>query len=222
MPPHLTLAKENMKFLIWVGCLVLVVVVLLIAGFILLTVRAAKVTARRDKAIDDRIAPALSFLRDGSPPDQNLILSFAQDPLTRNRCFSALAEAGRSDLFPHEFRELSLIAESDMVRWLSHGNELGTAPDQIELVHEHEVEAEGRSGRVFLFRFRVEEPHWASGREWMAGVSGPFWSRDDDNCSGGSTFSELESYSGRTNSEHVEFLARAAGRFGWVMPTSTQ
>ena len=211
-----------MKFLIWVACLVLVVVVILIAGFIFLTIRAGNVTAKRDKAIDDRIAPALDFLRDGSPPDQNLILSLAQDPLTRNRCFTALADAGHSDLFPKRFRELSLIAESDMVRWLIHGNELGTAPVQIELVHEHEVEAEGRRGRVFLFRFRVEELHWASDKAWMAGVSGPFWDGDDSPSCGGSTFSELESYSGRTDSEHVEYLARAAGRFGWVMPTPTQ
>ena len=180
----ITLPCRGMKVLIWVGCAVLVLIFLLIAGFIALAIRAARVTAARDKALDEKIAPALGFLRDGSSPDLEWILRLARDPLTRNRCFAALEAAGRGELFPEQYRKPESIAESDLVRWLAHGNELGSAPARIELVCEQDVESEGRQGKVYLFRFRVDESHWAADKEWMAGVSGPFWDGDRSSDSG--------------------------------------
>lgn len=211
-----------MKILLWIGIIVAAFIGLLVVGFVLLTVRAMRVTVKRDRMLDQKISPVMASIKVGNLPDQSLITKLAEDPLTRNHLLAALSEIGRPELFPEEFRTSLMIAESDLVRWLAHGNELGSAPDEIEFVFEQRIESEGRSGTVYLFRFRVDPPHWASEKGWIAGVSGPFWSDEPDANSGQSTFSELESYSGRSDSEHIEFLSRAATSYGWVMPTPTK
>jgi hypothetical protein len=126
---------------------------------------------------------------------------------------------GRTEVFPEEYRTIEKIAESDLVRWLMHPNELRSAPSEIELVRQIAVQQGEKVGRCFLFRFRTGPSHWTAERGWMAGIAGPFWDDDQEVAGGRETFSELTTYNAMTDEEHVEFLKAAVQRKGLVVPS---
>src|SRR5271157_4054689 len=78
---------------------------------------------------------------------------------------------------------------------------------------------EGKSGSVFLFRFRAEPSNFASKRGWMAGVAGPYWDDDESPDFASGTFSELTPFDSLTVEQHVESLRRASEKKGLVMPS---
>ena len=199
-------------------------IVLLIIGapiglFILLWMRAIRATLARNRRLAAMIDPVVEAVTAGDPTASERVSASARDPATRNDLYARLAEVKRTDIFPEEFRTTEMIAESDMVRWLMHPNELHTAPSAIELLCQADVTETGRHGRCFLFRFRVDAPHWAADRGWMSGIAGPFWDGDAHPGAGRRTFSELTPYDTMTNSEHVRFLQAAAKKWGLTVPS---
>ena len=210
-----------MKILIWMLLSIGGIVVLVVALFIFLWIRSIRVSLRRDQQLSEMTAPVISAIDENKTIDSALVFNLCENPLTRAHFLSELLERKREDVFPEQFRSLEQIAESDMVRWLYHGNELGCAPDKIEMVMETSVTEGFKFGRCFLFRFKVSPPHWASSRSWMAGVAGPFWEGDQNACMGENTFSELNPYEGKSHEEHLIYISSCANRFGWVMPNPT-
>ena len=94
-----------------------------------------------------------------------------------------------------------------MVAWLLHPDELGRAPDEIELIETVGVETTEaeRTHDYYVFRFRMLEPHPAAANGWMAGVSGPFVRGDPPTTASlGETFSTFEPAEGKTAQQHVE------------------
>lgn len=187
--------------------------------FILLWARAVRATLARNRRLDSVIDPAVKAVVAGDAAGPELVHRCAKDPALRNGLYARLAEIGKTDVFPEEFRTIDRIAESDMVRWLMHPNELQTAPTAIELLCQADVKESGKRGRCFLFRFRVDSPHWAADRGWMAGIAGPFWDDDARPDAGRRTFSELTPYDAMTDSEHVRFLQAAATKRGLTVPS---
>ena len=187
--------------------------------YTLLWIRAVRATLARNRRLDATIAPVVAAVAAGDPAATARVAACAKDPATRNDLYARLAEAGKTDLFPQEFRAIEKIAESDMVRWLMHPNELQTPPESIELLCQVEVTETGRHGRCFLFRFRVAAPHWAADRGWMSGIAGPFWDGDAQPGAGRRTFSELTPCDTMTSSEHVRFLQAAAKKWGLTVPS---
>ena len=201
-----------MKIVLWI-------VGVPIALFILLWVRAIRATLARNRRLEAMLDPVVNAVTSGDAAAKELVLAFAKDPATRNNLNARLAAMGKSELFPEEFRTIESVAESDMVRWLMHPNELQTAPSAIELLSRVDVTESGKHGRCFLFRFRVDPPHWAADRGWMAGIAGPFWDEDAQPYAGRRTFSELVPYDRMTESEHVRFLQAAATKWGLTVPS---
>lgn len=187
--------------------------------FGLLWLNAIRASWSRNRKLKRRIQPVLQAVKEGDARAPKLIWALAEEPATRNFLFGELREAGHAAAFPQEYRTLEKIAESDMVFWLMHGNELQVPPDEIELVRKVAVADGDRVGAFFLFRFRVGEPHWAADRDWMAGIAGPFFDHDDDIESARYTFSELEPYASKSDAEHLAFLRVAAKRAGLVIPS---
>jgi hypothetical protein len=99
------------------------------------------------------------------------------------------------------------MAEANLIGWLNHPNELRSPPDQIELMKK--VKAPRADGYYFVFRYRVEEPHWAAKDGWMAGVAGPYDLTGAPAPHARGTFSRFEAYDSRTPEEHVEVTHRA-------------
>ena len=109
----------------------------------------------------------------------------ARDTETLGPLFRGLDALGAAELIPSQYRVPRLLAQADLVEWLRKESELGSAPDEIEplgawqLLDEGEgeqtgvaSEADSVGDQVELFRFRMNAPHWSSGRGWMVGVGG--------------------------------------------------
>jgi hypothetical protein len=86
----------------------------------------------------------------------------------------------RSPNFLHRLKiSAQQLATSDMVWWASHPNQLGTPPEDVELMAICGVDLEGP---------------WAPSEVWMAGIAGPF--REGESLgSPGSAFDTWDSMS---------------------------
>jgi len=200
------------KYLIVIGCVVvglaILIPLLLVVNLLVNTVRQAWRIARKVSAVVDPI-------QKGQPPDLLAIREIAANPEFRNELFEGLEGIGRSDLFPKEYRTLPAIAESALVSWLAHPNELQQAPDEIELHSEHVLESEIGPLRYFLYKFRTRPPSFAAENGWMAGTSGPFLDRPDGRfVPAKAMMSELEPFDSRLPEEHVKCTHESVVRGG--------
>jgi hypothetical protein len=171
--------------------------------FIGLIVRTIQKGSRRDRAVLALLKPVLDAINDGRDPDAAHLARFADNPLTRGRLYDILEQKGRTDLFPERHYNAASFAESDLVYWLAHPNELGQAPDKIELMGTVKRTSGSKVGEYYVFRYRTEPPHWAAGKFWLAGIAGPHLTGESLStmCSG--TFSRLEEFDSQTLDEHV-------------------
>jgi hypothetical protein len=194
-----------MKIALLVVCGVIVAIVILVAW---LRFKVIVGDRRRAKELVAEILPVIQTLRNGDPPPTELIAKLAARQDTRGGLYQALHELGRPSLFPEQYSEIHKIAESHLVVWLLHPNELRSAPDEIQLaeVFEREEGDPPRKCRFFVFKFRTHPPHWAAEDGWMAGVAGPYWDGEKPLHSPGGVFSELESFDAFSPEEHLERL----------------
>ena len=138
----------------------------------------------------------------------------------RNRKLESLTRPAMEAVRENGPSAQDLVTElAEVARWLMHPNELVTAPAEMELVRRLAILGEGRSGSVFLFRFRAEPSSFASERGWMAGVAGPYWDDDESPGFASGTFSDLTPFDRLTVEQHVEFLRRASEKKGLVVPS---
>ena len=187
--------------------LVLGGIVALIVAFVIWRIVATVMgsQARTDEILAE-IRSVAEALEAGRDPSREEIARFAAQPRTRNVLLETLQEAGRADLFPGEYATPERMAESDLVFWLCHPNELQAAPDEIEYMGKHSraLEPSRRTGDYYLFRFRVKAPHWAADEGWMAGVAGPHVTGEKPAPAARGTFSDLAPYDSRTPEAHVD------------------
>ena len=192
-----------------------VVVGLFVVGFVLLVLNAILASARQKKQTRAKLAPVIDAIDAGREPDPAAVRSLAADPVTRNALYDAMAGAGKAALFPPEFRTRQAYAESDLVYWLAHPNELRKAPDQIQLAQVVTMAGDAGPVEYYLFRFRMNEPHFAASKGWMAGVSGPYARGGGvPGEAPGGTFSELEPFDARTPQDHVRLFHEKAAAAG--------
>ncbi len=186
----------------------LIVVVLLVAaiGAFIVWRRWATYAGegRSYEQLAARIEPVEMRLVAGENPDPGDLERFAQDRATRKVLYDALEHHQRLPLFPSKYLTREAMAEADLVVWLNHPNELGTVPDEMELMATLPVPAAGFEGQqYFLFRYRMSPPHWAAEDGWLAGVAGPY-PVDGPVVPGASgTFSRFEPYDSKSAEEHV-------------------
>ena len=190
--------------------IVLIIIGTLISLIIVFLVYRWWTTARDvnqlNRRILEQIKPIVEAIQGGIEPDSNEIKRLAAEPLTRNELHDVLLFFQRLDLFPNEYHNAKSFAESDMVRWLCHPNELECEPDEIELMNIVTKEQGKDKTKVeyFVYRFRMYEPHWAAKDSWLAGVAGPY--RVHEPMPGGAaTFSRFETYDAKSPDEHVNF-----------------
>jgi hypothetical protein len=165
------------------------------------TLAGARAAYRR---LLERIGPVKARLVAGQEPDAADLERFARDRETRKVLYEALEHHDKLALFPPQYLTAEAMAEADLVQWLCHPNELGTAPDEMELMATVPAPAEGFAGqRYFVFRYRTKPPHWAAPDGWLAGVAGPYSPDGPPVSSASGTFSRFEAYEARTPDEHV-------------------
>lgn len=138
--------------------------------------------------------------------DAGDLLDIAANAEVRQELYARLRVSDKLDLFPAQFKNQAALAESDMVNWLMFPTELGTAPDEIEMMKVVSIDTEAPDGIIdyYVFRFRMIEPHWGADKGWRAGVSGPYLQGGELGASvPEGTFSAFEPYDSMTPEAHV-------------------
>ena len=105
------------------------------------------------------------------------IYDYAKNIVTRQATFLLLKNWGLTELFPEEFYTIEKAAESNLANWLEFPTELGTCPDEIKYVKKVAISLEGQPDffNYYVFKFRMNHPHWIATKEWMLGVVGPYF-----------------------------------------------
>lgn len=123
------------------------------------------------------------------------VLPYAKNIVTRETAFQLLADHDKTNLFPNEYYNLISGAESHLSNWLEFPTELDAHPDEIEHIKRVTLDFDGKNNLVHyeVFKYRMNEPHWAAEDGWMLGVVGPYFDDSKPYDFPQSTFSRVDS-----------------------------
>ncbi|MCB0840118.1 MAG: hypothetical protein KDD99_25795 [Bacteroidetes bacterium] len=162
---------------------------------------------KREKKLLDRLIPLLDKLEADELPGSEMIQELADDPFTRERLYFILTENELGHFFPEEYLNHQSAAESALVYWLNHGNELGDSPAEMIFMATvyREIEHEQIQVVYYVFKFRENNPSPGS-HEWMVGIAGPYIAEEEPYTHAPGTFSTFEDYESKSPEEHVDWL----------------
>ncbi len=161
-------------------------IVFIILGLIVLTIaifaiyRILKVKRQNNKLNAkrfNRVKGLYDKLENGKELTEKDVLPFAKSILTRETAFQLLTDHDKTTLFPKEYNTLIKGAESNLANWLEFPTELDACPDEIEYLKRVTFDFDGQNNLVHyeVFKYRVNEPHWAANDGWILGVVGPYF-----------------------------------------------
>jgi hypothetical protein len=105
-------------------------------------------------------------------------------------------------LMPQAWSSPKMLAASELSRWIAHPMELGTPPEEIELMGTFPAMTDAGIADIYLFRFREYPKPWEPGEGWQAGIAGPMSNGEAI----GSSWSRFENWDSRTPEEHFKKL----------------
>src|SRR3989339_176391 len=154
---------------------IIVVIVAIFAVYRLFTVKKQNKKLINERF--ERVKPLSDKLESGQDLTQTDILPFAKNIKTRQLTFQLLNDHNKTDLFPKEFYSIEKAAESYLVNWLEFPTELDACPDEIQHIKRVTFDFDGNNNFVHyeVFKYRVNEPHWAAKDGWILGVVGPYF-----------------------------------------------
>jgi hypothetical protein len=171
-----------------IGALVLLVVVFLIYRNNIVKKQATELAAQRS----ERIQPLLAKLKNNATGDD--VNPFAYALATREETYLLLKEFNRLDLFPKDLMTIEKAAEANLAVWLEFPTELGAIPDEIEHVERVTIPVDAENNVYYhVFKYRVNEPHWAAQDGWMLGVAGPYFDDSQPYDFPAATFARVDS-----------------------------
>jgi len=161
-------------------------IVFIILGLIVLTIaifafyRILKVKRQNNKLNAERfnrVKELYDKLESGQELTEQDVLPFAKNILTRQTAFQLLSNHDKTNLFPKEYNTIMKGAESNLANWLEFPTELDACPDEIEHLKRVTFDFDGQNNLVHyeVFKYRVNEPHWAAKDGWILGVVGPYF-----------------------------------------------
>lgn len=189
--------EELMRIVfIVIGVVVLAIIIFAIYRYIVVNIQNKKI----NKVRLARIEPIFAKLRNQEELTEAEVLPFASNMLTRETTFQVLKQYNKLELFPQSYNTIEKGAESSLANWLEFPTELDACPDEIELEEKVTIDFDGNNVYYYVFKFRTNEPHWASKDGWMLGVVGPYFddSRPYDFTS---TFSRINSKLGEISAK---------------------
>ncbi|PTS94925.1 hypothetical protein DBR27_17410 [Flavobacterium sp. HMWF030] len=172
-----------------IGVIVSVIIIFAIYRYILVNIQNNKL----NKVRLQRIEPIYEKLRNGVELTSEEILPFASNILTRESTYQLLKQFKKIELFPEIYYTIEKGAESSLANWLEFPTELDACPDQIELQEKVTIDFDGENVYYYVFKFRTNEPHWASKDGWILGVVGPYFDHSKPYDYPISAFSRLSS-----------------------------
>jgi len=179
-------------FLIIIG-----VIVLLVGGFLLYRYL---IVGRQNRQLNKRRFQRVQALRDKLEaqitPAESEVRSFAENLLTREFTFQLLQEHNQLDLFPEALNNLQSGAASNLANWLEFPTELDACPDEMEHLQRETFTLDDGLVHYEVFKYRVNEPHWAAKDGWILGVVGPYFDDSKPYDFPGATFSRFSTLAG--------------------------
>jgi hypothetical protein len=174
-----------------ISVLVLAIVIYALYRFIIVKRQNNKLNKQRF----ERIKELYEKLASGQELSKQNIIPYAENLLTREATFKLLEEYNKIDLFPEEYFTLIKGAESSLANWLEFPTELDACPDEIEHIKRVTFDFDGDNNFVHyeVFKYNVNEPHWASKDGWCLGVVGPYFDDSKPYDFAQSTFSRIGS-----------------------------
>lgn len=147
-------------------------------------------TRKRDQVITDKLIPLIEVLQKEEEPSAELIKMLAEDSLTRHDTLQLLTFHKRNDLFPKSQNTPEKLAESDLVRYLLHGNEFDELITKIQFMKEvSHIAKDGSKHIYYVFKCYSEKD-----KEWYLGTAGHV------------TFSRMEKYDESKIPAEIEFI----------------
>ena len=154
-----------------IGVIVLAIIIFAIYRYIVVNIQNKKI----NKVRLGRIEQIFEKLRNQQELTEEEVLPFATNVLTRETTFQLLKQYNKLELFPESYNSIEKGAESSLANWLEFPTELDACPDEIELEEKVIIDFDGNNVYYYVFKFRTNEPHWASKDGWMLGVVGPYF-----------------------------------------------
>ncbi len=158
---------------ILIGLIILVITIFAIYRFVTVKKQHNKLNAERF----ERVKELYDKLESGQELTEQDILPFAKNIKTRQTIFELLRDQEKTNLFPKEYNTLVKGAESNLANWLEFPTELDACPDEIEHIKRVTFDFDGKNNFVHyeVFKYRMNEPHWAAKNGWILGVVGPYF-----------------------------------------------
>lgn len=142
-------------------------------------VEATSLLMRLVASADPQVAAmgAIRVLRRGEVLAPERIGLIARDPIARAELYEGL-QGNEGIALLHDVVDEVQVHESLLARWLADITEVGRVPDEIEFLETRTApsapDGDHDDAVLFVFRFRLNMPHWSAARGWMIGVSGPW------------------------------------------------
>jgi hypothetical protein len=147
-----------------------------------------------------KLIAALSLLRNLEPVGAEELEKIAASHEVRILLWEQLRQLEMESLMPERWKSTDMLAASELSRWIAHPMELGTPPEEIELMETFPVRIDDRVLDLYLFRFREFPKPWDPDDGWKAGIAGLY----EDGQFLRSCWSSFESWNTRTPEEHVK------------------
>ncbi len=178
-------------------------IVLLLIGFAIY--RNWKVN-KQNQELNEKRFQRIKYLVDkfesGHNPTDDEVRPFATNLATREDTYGLLKEKDKLSLFPSDLLTIEKGAEASLATWLEFPTELDALPNEIEHLKKVTIPFDNENNvHYHVFKFRVDEPHWAAKDGWMLGVVGPYFDDSKPYDSPGATFSRLSSRLGTIEPE---------------------
>jgi len=171
--------------------IVLSILTFLVYRFIKVRTQNRKINQQRF----DRIKSLCDRLENGEKVTQKDVYEYAKNIQTREMTYQLLHEHNMTEIFPQEYNSIIKAAESNLANWLEFPTELDACPDEIEHIKRVTFDFDGQNNFVHyeVFKYRVNEPHWAAKDGWILGVVGPYFDDSKPYDHPGATFSRVSS-----------------------------
>jgi len=190
--------------IIVIGLIILAIVIFVLYRHFKVTKQAGEFSKQQM----DSIKPLFDRLERGETLTQQDIYPFAKNLQTRVMTYKLLKESNKEDLFPTEFCTIIQAAQSNLANWLEFPTELNACPDEVEHIKRVTFDFDGQSHFVHyeVFKYRINEPHWAAKYGWIFGVVGPYFDDSKPYDHPSATFSKVNSINETTPEDEAMWV----------------
>lgn len=186
----------------WILLTIIGVIVLILVIYVLYRVFIIRRAQRKfNKEKFERIEPLINKFDSREGVSKADVLPYAANISTRAITYHLLDDKDKLYLFPLQYETMEKAAESHLANWLEFPEELNCCPDEMVLLERVTIDFEGHNTYYYVFKFKVNEPHWAATEGWILGVVGPYFDNSKPYDFPKATFSRFSSKFGEITPE---------------------